>query len=246
MVTKQRNFEMEWAKEHLDTLNVQYSAFMSKPENSYLITTHEDLKRGLLAITVDFVGAIHVLRLGLIAGDFICNLRASLEHLAWELAKIGKRRPSAETCFPICSVDCSRTQARIAAATNGMPAEAIARVKSLQPYNDGKAYKSHPLWRLNFLWNANKHRIIGLHSHQSGTLFEVAGGVAVEERRFDDKKIVTIPLSDKHKVRFNPRPDVEIFFGDKERGIQLTIQDLGDIYEFVRIKVSPALSCFLP
>jgi len=247
VVTKQRNFEMEWAKIHLDTLNARFSALLSKPENLYRITTNEDLERQLLTIKGESIGSLEVLNLGLIAGDFVCNLRGSLDHLAWALAKIGKRRPSSETCFPVCIRDGSRTQAKIAVATAGMPNGAVAAVKSFQPYNSGKAYKTHHLWRLNFLWNANKHRIVGLHSINSGTLFEVARGVPIiEARKFQDHGIVTIPLSAKDKVRLNPRPNTEIFFGDEERGIQLTIQDLRDIYEFVRLEVNPALSCFLP
>ena len=128
-----------------------------------------------------------------------------------------------------------------------MPSGAITAVKSFQLYNNGKAYKTNPLWRLNFLWNANKHRIIALHSLNSGVLFEVAPGVPIiEERRFQDHAIVTIPLSAKDNVRFNPTPNTEIFFGDEERGIQLTLRDLRDIYEFVSINVTPAISCFLP
>lgn len=245
MVTKHRNFMMEWAKIHLDTLNAAYSAFTSKPENLYRITADEDTKRGLLTIKVESIGAIEVLKIGLIAGDFICNLRSSLDHLAWDLARIGNKKRSSQICFPICSEDTPESQAKIKRATTGIPSPAIAVMKSLQPYNSGKAYKSDHLWRLNFLWNTNKHRIIGLHSSDSGVLFEVARGVPVEERKFDDQAIVTIPLSAKDKVRFNPRPNVEILFGDEERGIQLTIQDLRDIYEFVSIQVMPSLSSFL-
>jgi hypothetical protein len=238
---------MEWAKIHLDTLNARFSALLSKPENLYRITTKEDPERGYLTIETESIADLEVLTFGLIAGDFVCNLRGSLEHLAWALAKVGKRRPSSETCFPVCIRDGTSTQAKIAAATAGMPVGAVASVKSFQPYNSGKAYKTHHLWRLNFLWNANKHRIIGIHSLNSGTLFEVAHGVPIiEERKFQGHAIVTIPLSAKDKVRFNPRPNAEIFFGDEERGVQLTIQDLRDIYEFVSLKVVPAISCFLP
>jgi hypothetical protein len=247
VVTKQRNFEMEWAKIHLDTLNARLSALLRQPENLYRITTNEDLERQLLTIKGESIGSLEVLTIGLIAGDFVCNLRGALDHLAWALSKIGKSNPSSETCFPIFGEDNPRTQAKIAAAVAGMPSGAVAAVKSFQPYNSGKSYKSHHLWRLNFLWNANKHRIIGLHSINSGTLFEVARGIPIlEERKFQDHGIVTIPLSAKDKVRLNPRPNTEIFFGDEERGVQLTIQDLRDIYEFVRLEVNPALSCFLP
>jgi hypothetical protein len=67
---------------------------VSKPENLYRITTEEDTERGYFIIKVESIGAIEVLKLGLIAGDFVCNLRGSLEHIAWALAKVGKRRPS--------------------------------------------------------------------------------------------------------------------------------------------------------
>lgn len=246
MVTKKRNFMMEWAKIHLDTLNRDYSALIRKPENLYSITTNEDTEKGLFTIKVESVGALEVIRIGLIAGDFINNLRSSLDHLAWDLAGLGNKKRSSEICFPVCIRDTSSTQAKIGLATSGIPAPAIALMKSFQPYTRGKAYKSHHLWRLNFLWNANKHRNIAIHSADSGVLFEIARGVAVEERKFDYEAIVTIQLSAKDKVRFNPRPNFEIFFGDQERGIQMTIQDLRDIYEFVSREVMPPLMGFLP
>jgi hypothetical protein len=246
MVTKQRCFEMEWAKIHLDTLNSELARVLSNPDNLYRITTHEHTEHGRFIIESEAIGSIHFLKIGFIAGDYIHNLRSCLDHIAWGLAKIGKARPSSETCFPVCAVNRPSTDAKISAATVGIPAEAISIMKSLQPYHYGKAYKSHPLWRLNFLWNANKHRVVGLHSSDSGVLYEIPRGIPVEERRFHDGTIVAIPLSAKDKVRFYPRPNGEVLFGDEERGIQLTIQDLRDIYEFVRSKVVTPLITFLP
>jgi hypothetical protein len=77
-------------------------------------------------------------------------------------------------------------------------------------------------------------------------IFEVARGVAFEERKIGDKTIVTIPLAAKDKVRFNPKPSIAVLFGDEERGIKFTIQNLRNIYEFVSLKVMPSLSSFLP
>jgi len=237
---------MEWAKVHLDRLNSEFAKVISHPEDLYRITTYEDSERGVFIIKSEAVGPIHFLKLGFIAGDFICNLRSCLDHIAWRLAKLGKDRPSSETCFPVFSIDGPSTQTKISTATVGIPPDAVSIMKSLQPYNYGKAYKSHPLWRLNFLWNANKHRVIGIHSSDSGELYQVPSGVRVEEQRFDYGTIVTIPLSAKDKVRFNPRPNVEMFFGDDERGVKLTIQDLRDIYEFVRSEVVTPLIAFFP
>jgi len=243
VVIKHRNFKMEWAKIHLDALNAHFSGLISNPEKIYTVTIEEDTKRGLLHIKGEATGQIEIIKLGLFAGDFICNLRASLDHLAWDLAG---RRGSREIHFPVFGEDCPDTQTKIAAATAGMPCQAVSIMKSLQPYKRGKAYKSHPLWRLNFLWNADKHRILALHTADSGVLFEIEPRIPFKERKFDDKTIVDIPLSAKDKVRLNPRPNIKITFGDEQRGVELTIQDLRDIYEFVSLEVMPPLMGFLP
>jgi len=246
VVVKQRCFEMEWAKIHLDRLGSEVAKVLANPESLYRVTADEDPKKGLFIIRSEAIGSIHFLRVGLMAGDFVSNLRSSLDHIAWDLAKLGKKRPSSEICFPVCGRNGARTEAKIRAATAGIPPEAISLMKSLQPYHDGKAYKSNPLWRLNFLWNTNKHRVIGLHSSVSGVLYEVPSGIRVEERKFYDSTIVTIPLSAKDKVRFHSRPNVEIFFGEEDRGVKLTLDDLRDIYEFVSRKVITPLIAFLP
>jgi hypothetical protein len=131
-------------------------------------------------------------------------------------------------------------------ATDGWPVAAIAKVKDFQPYTLGNSYKSHHLWKLNYLWNLDKHRNMALHSIQSDTIFIVAKGIPVEEWKFDDGTTVKIPLSAKDKVRFNPRPTIQVFFGDEERGIEMTIEDLGDMYDFVSREVVPALLGFIP
>lgn len=246
MVVQKRSFKLEWAKVHLDALNAHYAGIVGHPQAVYAVTIEEDLKRGVLHIKSECIGAIEFIKLGLIAADYISNLRSSLDHLVWKLAGIGNPMRSSEISFPVCIKDSPRTQANIVAATRGMPDEAVAFVKSLQPYHSGKAYKSNHLWRLNFLWNASKHRILAIHSADSGVIFEVAPGVRVEERKFDDYAIATMPLSAKNKVRLNPRPNIEITFGDEARGLQLTIQDLRDIYRFVSTQVVPRLLGFLP
>lgn len=246
MVTKQRNFKMEWAKIHLDTLNRDLAELVGKPENVYRITTEEDVGKGRLRIISEYVDPGGLLKIGFMAGDFVSNLRSSLDHIAWALAKIGERRPSSKTCFPVCERDSASARARIASATIGIPPLAISRIKGFQPYNLGDDYKSHHLWKLNFLWNLDKHRNMMLHSINSDTIFIVTKGVPVEETKFDDCTIVSMPLSAKDKVHFNTRPNIHILFGDEDRGVKVTIQELEDIYKFVSSEVMPELSCFLP
>jgi hypothetical protein len=241
---------MEWAKIHLDTLKVSVATLVSDPDNMYRVLKEEDFYRQLFIVTIMSINDIELVKISLIAGDFICNLRASLDHLAWKLATIGKKRPSAETCFPIISKILPRTEAkvaeRIAACTGGIDPEAVALMKTFQPYNSGDAYKSHHLWRLHFLWNLDKHRNISIHSADSGTVCEIPLGVPRTHQQFNDRAIVSIPLSAKTKVRFNPSLSPKILFGDEDRGVQVTLQDFSDIYEFVSTEVFPAFARFIP
>ena len=249
MVIQKRNFKIEWAKVHLDTLKSSIAAFKAEPAKLYGVSTKEDHEQQLLFITIVSINPVELMKLGLIAGDFICNLRASLDHLAWTLAKLGKKKPSGDTCFPIIGI-APRTQAeideRIAACTRGMPADAVTAMKTFQPYHSGNAYKSHHLWRLHFLWNLDKHRNIALYSADSGVVCEIASGVPVTRKDFNDRAVVSLPLSAKDKVRFNRRPDIKILFGDEERGIQVSVEDLGAIYEFVSTEVFPIFARFVP
>lgn len=250
MVTKHRNFKMEWAEIHLNALKSSVTSLISEPDKLYRVVTDEDLERQLFAVTVISINAIEFVKISLIAGDFICNLRASLDHLAWKLATIGKKRPSAETCFPVISKIVPRTEAkvaeRIAAYTGGIHPDAVALMKTFQPYNSGDAYKSHHLWRLHFLWNLDKHRNIAIHSAESGVVCEIPPGIPRTNQQFDDRAIVSIPLAAKHLVRFNPHLSPKILFGDEDRGVHVTLQDLSDIYKFVSTEVFPAFARFIP
>ena len=97
---------------HLDALKSAVAALRAEPSKLYRVVTNEDIERQLFTITIVSINAIELVRVGLTAGDFICNLRASLDHLAWTLAKIGKKRPSSETCFPIISKIAPHTEPR--------------------------------------------------------------------------------------------------------------------------------------
>jgi hypothetical protein len=102
--------------------------------------------------------------LACIVGDFVTNLRASLDYIAWELAMLagnpltdGQKR---KVSFPIAS-----TQANFAKAGGtaehlrnvcGVPAEAMSVVESVQPYHAGY----EPLSALDLLVRTDKHRTL--------------------------------------------------------------------------------------
>jgi hypothetical protein len=102
--------------------------------------------------------------LPLVVGDFLHNLRSSLDHLARGLVETQGNRPSDNppyaTAFPIHRDPPGRGRAQI---TGGVHPRALAIVESLQPYNapNGNS-REHPLYVLNHLSNIDKHRTLHL------------------------------------------------------------------------------------
>jgi hypothetical protein len=96
-------------------------------------------------------------------GDFLYNLRSSLDALIYALVQRNDGVPTRITSFPIYS-DPAEYELRIQPnkktdALAGLPAEARAVVKSLQPFMRGKPSQDlDPLHQLNEMCNQDKHR----------------------------------------------------------------------------------------
>ena len=238
------NLKVKWAKKHLDSLSEAITDFRANPDKTQRITTYEDLEKDLFVIKCETIDEDDWLFLGLLAGDFIANLRSSLDHLAWQLAYLGNQSPSSEICFPIIGKNSVDTQVSIAKSTFGMPDEAISIVKSLQPYNSGDAHKAHHLWRLNTLWNIDKHRNVAIHSSISDEIVWLPKGTNVKWEEIDNGAIMTFSLSAAKNMRLNPRPGIDVRFGDEKKGILVTLQDFRDMYDFVSGEVIPRFESF--
>jgi hypothetical protein len=238
--------KMARAKEHLDALNRGVLAFSeSKP---YRISTNSDLHRGKYMVFME--SDTPPPSLGPIADDFICSLRSSLDHLAWQLAASnGNKRPAKTVCFPIFGEDSAHTQKLITEATKGITANAIARVKELQPYNSRSAYKDTHLWLLNKLWNIGKHRQTVLHACALDIHFpRVPTSFGPPDTEIvDNRGVVTFPLAVEQYMCLEPaRLRVEVQFGDEHEGIAITIERFFDIYKFVSEEVFPSFEGFFP
>lgn len=265
------NLKLSRAKIHLDSMKEAVSLF--RKTNKQTTTSDDDIENGLYVISTHIPHDESSFKIALLLGDFVCNLRSSLDHIAWQLALLtccGDDLPSRDTSFPICEKDSVETQVRIARCTFGIPDEAVAIMKSLQPYKAGKDYRSTHLWRLNTLWNIDKHRHIAPHGVVTDWLFKLdrdhfaadfrymasKHGIKVEDT--GDGCVMKMPLSLKEKVHFNPSPntgDVDIRFGyeipttnagDSDSGIEMSLGDLIEIYEFVAKRVFPIFSGFFP
>lgn len=100
------------------------------------------------------------LRLGVILGDIVHNLASALDQLVARAVEASGEKVRRHHGFPIC-----RTPAQYEKASErqlaGIPAGSRFReiVAETQPFGAGDP-SGHPLYVLNDLWNADKHRTV--------------------------------------------------------------------------------------
>jgi hypothetical protein len=238
------NLKMSGAKVHLDALDKQITDYRSKPSEFHRISSYDDLQFGVFVIDLESLNEESAFVLGLIAGDFICNLRSALDYVAWQLANLTTKSPGRRICFPIEGENTLDAQLKITKSTHGIPEEAIAIMKSLQPYHSGEAYKSTHLWRLHELWNSDKHRVMSFGAAISGEFLRIPSNFKVESTTLDNGTRVTFPLAAKQYMQFDPRPGVDFRFGNEKDGTIVTINDLREMYDFVSMEVIPKFARF--
>jgi hypothetical protein len=229
------------AKVHLDALEQEIAVFgNSKP---YRIESHDDTQTSQYVVEVELV-APDIWPIGAILGDFVNCLRSSLDHLIYGLAHM-HGVPSKKPSFPIIGIfNPDQTLATISECTPGVPDEAVAIIKSLQPYNAGVAYESTHLYRLNKLWNVDKHRHIPLHAGGSELRFPNAPR-PVSTGIENDRLVMRFPLTSKSKVNLHPCLVIPIlYFGKESEGVIIEYSDLVEMHKFVGEKIIPRFSRF--
>ena len=107
---------------------------------------------------------------GLLVGDFVHNLRASLDHLVWQLVLLNGERPTRSNQFPICSSrerywESSGGQRSIRERTlAGVATCHREKIDSVQPFcapfPDSLDREFHVLAVLARLSNIDKHQLI--------------------------------------------------------------------------------------
>lgn len=104
-------------------------------------------------------------RFGAIIGDVLTNMRAALDHLAWQVLSATRPTPPAreKIYFPIRSA--APAPGDRVAMLNHFPAAARPIVDRVQPYQNvakKNPAELHPLYVLNLLVNTDKHRALTL------------------------------------------------------------------------------------
>jgi len=242
------DFKRQWANKHLKSLKAEIEALSQR--YPYEISANDDPSTGDHLVQITHPTILPGIQAVLYLGDFICSLRSALDHIAYQLASLTSPAPSREICFPIYEKNTVDFQVKIAKSTFGIPDPAVAIIKMLQPYHYGDAYKTSHLWRLNTLWNIDKHRHISpftvLPKWQI-LIPEWDYSLPLPEReQIDNRTIMRIPAAFKNQVQFNPDRDIELRFFDEREGFDIGCDDLVEMYQFVSDEVFPAFAGFFP
>jgi hypothetical protein len=98
------------------------------------------------------------LRLSVLIGDFLFNIRSALDYLVWQLVLINKCEPGKSTMFPITSNPKTFADEIRRNRLKGVSAAAQKAIESLQPYHTG----NESLAVLAKLHNTDKHQAFNL------------------------------------------------------------------------------------
>jgi hypothetical protein len=246
-----------WAKMHLDTLKTQIEGFCKN--YPYRIETEEDPQAGAYLIKTYHPDVVKALPILMILGDFVENLRASLDYIAWQLALLSGDWPRREVAFPIIDKYTFDSHQAIAKTTFGIPDAAVTVMKSFQPYHSGNEYLSHHLYRLSVLCNVDKHRHISVYRFIPEwqvciTGFDISDPNIAQyapPAEFGGCTIMRLPLAAKDHVQFNPDLRYTLNFSvqprmDSADKFVITFNDLLEMHEFIDRTVIPAFASFFP
>ena len=92
-------------------------------------------------------------------GEFVYNLRSSLDHLVWQLVKANQNKPGTRNAFPILKHEKDAAKF-LSKHLRGVSCEDESYIRSIQPYQHDAAGIGHRLANLNAIGNIDKHRRI--------------------------------------------------------------------------------------
>lgn len=119
-----------------------------------------------------------------IIGDCLQNMRMSLEHLVWALAKQELGRDPGHTLFPICKTR-EDFEGRGEKGIKHLPERARLVIGSLQPYRThGGHPESAPLAQLNEYANIDRHRQLSVIYSDSEIIEKAYVGRRLEDGTF--------------------------------------------------------------
>jgi len=224
---------VERAKHHLNDLNDQIARFLEA--DPYPITQEPDPERDGYLFRIH-IKAVVPESIGLIFGDFIHNLRASLDNLMFEL--LGAPSRGWVMPFPVCSQPAEF--AKVEPSLRGqVSAKAFRIIESVQPFHAADASDARTRLRLlNDFWNEDKHRtttpvvlanyIASSAAYRDDTQDKTLGFEAYFGEIQDGKVIGRVAGTDADR-----RPLFPVHIRFHEKPIVLA-ESLASFYQFVR------------
>lgn len=243
------------AEEHLDTLDVELEAYWDSDPGKVVRQFDPD---DAMVTILSLKSRSPPLRLSIIIGDCIHNLRSCLDHLAWQLVLAGGSIPTTRTAFPIFkdAGDYER-EVRNGRTAHRVPERALALIETLQPYHRRDDPTIHPLWVLRELSNIDKHRSLHLTAFylidSRLRLIDRHGTTRVDVGNlpplYDGAPIAILQgrLDPKMKVNFSGTTLVafeEIATPGGPGGLRPAILIIEDLLKFVRNNVIPQFEPF--
>jgi hypothetical protein len=158
--------KLEWAVTHLNTITVQAGRFIESDFNTPVGEEYEFLDDGWVILKWGEIRPTPP-TWPLLLGDYLQNLRATLDHMIYTIAADHGHPDPDHTQFPIYDALAKwvqdieeRDPSLRPSPVAGLPNKVIEDIKALQPFRHkrDKARKNDPLMRLLRMSNADKHR----------------------------------------------------------------------------------------
>jgi hypothetical protein len=235
--------KLKRANHHIDALN--------QCVNNFRID-HRDLS---IRVQDDFEGQTYILEVkqdivppiewGLIIGDVVTNLRASLDYLVCDLVRAKKATPTNRNQFPIFN---SRTQY----STDGtvymehLDQPVMDCLERFQPYNRVNWPEVELLWILHNLTNSDKHQVL-TQTFGQGRI-ELEGSLLPHPIRLQQGNtymFTQFKKEGKFERELQPRFVAEIIFDSSNPVFDgKEVKVLDDIYQFISNEVVPRFKGF--
>jgi len=175
--------KLAWASQHIERLGQTTNVWLGT--NAYRLVPQTNAKTGRTIVRAQ-ISKPPPPEVALLIGDAVHVLRATLDHLALELAVAFHRPqplpPNLETASEfviIGETDETRGAQKFDAAAGsklkGIHPGARKAIKGIQPYHRKTAYAEDPLWVIHELDRIDKHRRLNLTAYAMGSVGIGAG-----------------------------------------------------------------------
>jgi hypothetical protein len=218
-VLVESRYKIARAKEHDRVLYAEIRAFLGTQPYSFI--EEFDDKQFTYFATLKITQPIPQVRLALIIGDCVHNLRSALDYIAWRLA--GRNFADRSTLFPIYKTQIGfDTMVKRRHLDNLFHPSALDAIRDVQPYKRPQR-EPNQLWFLQELDARDKHKLLTMTQAQSfGGSIGAPGSehIRVAYGAQNDGAIlaaIRFPVgTQKSEVKVNFKPLLDVAF---ERGI---------------------------